>query len=81
MTYKGNVKVYLGYDGIAEGDKKALATSSYNLTEPDADHKFTDNDTEKLNVELTATGIAELASLYPDMAKKGQIVCNRRYCD
>ena len=70
LTYKGNVKVYLGYDGIAEGDKKALATSSYNLAEPDADHKFTDNDTQKLNVELTETGIKELASLYPDMAKK-----------
>ena len=42
LTYKGNVKVYLGYDGIADSDKKELTLDTdYTLTQPAADTKFT----------------------------------------
>ena len=42
LTYKGNVKVYLGYDGIADGDKVALTENTdYTLKQPAVDTKFT----------------------------------------
>ena len=53
LTYKGNVKVYLGYDGIADSDKKELTLNTdYTLTQPQVDTKFTTNVPEG-NTEIT----------------------------
>lgn len=77
LTYKGNVEVYLGYDGIEEGKKVKLeAPTDYTLVQPQVDKKFstevpadltqtiTAPNGEEFSVTLTATGIKKLADNY-----------------
>lgn len=77
LTYKGNVEVYLGYDGIEEGKKVKLeAPTDYTLVQPQVDKKFstevpadltqtiTAPNGEEFSVTLTAAGIKKLADNY-----------------
>ena len=77
LTYKGNVKVYFGYDNIADGDKVTLEEGKdYTLTQPAVDKKFTTPipadlksaqtapDDEKFELSLTEAGIKKLADNY-----------------
>lgn len=77
LTYKGNVEVYMGYDGIEEGKKVKLeAPTDYTLVQPQVDKKFsteipadltqtiTAPNGEEFSVTLTAAGIKKLADNY-----------------
>lgn len=77
LTYKGNVEVYMGYDGIEEGKKVKLeAPADYTLVQPQVDKKFsteipadltqtiTAPNGEEFSVTLTAAGIKKLADNY-----------------
>ncbi len=77
LTYKGNVEVYFGYDGIEEGKKVKLeAPTDYTLVQPQVDKKFstevpadltqtiTAPNGEEFSVTLTAAGIKKLADNY-----------------
>lgn len=77
LTYKGNVEVYLGYDGIEEGKKVKLeAPTDYTLVQPQVGKKFstevpadltqtiTAPNGEEFSVTLTAAGIKKLADNY-----------------
>lgn len=77
LTYKGNVEVYLGYDGIEKGKKVKLeAPTDYTLVQPQVDKKFstevpadltqtiTAPNGEEFSVTLTAAGIKKLADNY-----------------
>lgn len=82
LTYKGNVEVYLGYDGIEEGKKVKLeAPTDYTLVQPQVDTKFTKEAPadlketvtaptgEEFSVTLTAAGIKKLADNYKTVKK------------
>lgn len=72
LTYKGNVKVYLGYDGITAGKVSLTEGTDYTIVQPSVDKKFTkeiDSTTdvpadEKFSITLTADGIKKLAVNY-----------------
>lgn len=72
LTYKGNVKVYLGYDGITQGKVSLTEGTDYTIVQPSVDKKFTkeiDSTTdvpadEKFSITLTADGIKKLAANY-----------------
>lgn len=72
LTYKGNVKVYLGYDGITQGKVSLTEGTDYTIVQPAVDKKFTkeiDSTTdvpadEKFSITLTADGIKKLAVNY-----------------
>lgn len=84
LTYKGNVKVYMGYDGAQDAHKVELQKGvDYNLVEPAADTKFTteqpdpwDNEKQftapagqEFSVTLTEAGLKKLADNYQDVKK------------
>lgn len=76
LTYKGDVSVYMGYDGGAT-KVNLTAGTDYTLTQPAVDYQFktpipadikadvtpTDN-SDLIQVKLTAEGIAKLAANY-----------------
>lgn len=72
LTYKGNVSVYLGYDGITQGKVSLTEGTDYTIVQPSVDKKFTkeiDSTTdvpadEKFSITLTADGIKKLAVNY-----------------
>lgn len=79
LTYKGNVKVYMGYDGAQDAQKVELEKGvDYNLVEPAADTKFTTVEPNPLDattvltapagqefsVTLTEAGLKKLADNY-----------------
>lgn len=72
LTYKGNVEVYLGYDGIETGKVSLTKGTDYTLVQPAVNKKFTkeiDSTTdvpadEKFSITLTADGIKKLAVNY-----------------
>ena len=74
LTYKGNVKVYLGYDGITAGKVSLTEGTDYTIVQPAVDKHFTKeidsttegpaNAEEKFSITLTAAGIKKLADNY-----------------
>ncbi|WP_138159985.1 SpaH/EbpB family LPXTG-anchored major pilin [Peptoniphilus catoniae] len=84
LTYKGNVKVYLGYDGITSGEVSLTGGTDYTIVQPAVDKHFTkeiDSTTEvpadeKFSITLTEAGIKKLAANYQTVkdAAKGKEV-------
>ena len=81
LTYKGNVSVYMGYDG-AETKVDLTKGDDYTLTEPAVGTKFSTpapadltkditptNASDKFQVKLTAAGIAKLAENFETVKK------------
>ena len=74
LTYKGNVEVYLGYDGIETGKVSLTKGTDYTLVQPAVNKKFTKeidsttegpaNAEEKFSITLTEAGIKKLAANY-----------------
>lgn len=72
LTYKGNVEVYLGYDGITTGKVTLDKNTDYTIVQPAVDKKFTKEigsttevpADEKFSITLTADGIKKLAVNY-----------------
>lgn len=84
LTYKGNVKVYMGFDGAEDAKKVTLEKGvDYNLVEPALDTKFTTEEPNPLDantvltaaagqefsITLTEAGIQKLADNYQDVKK------------
>ena len=81
LTYKGNVEVYLGYDGITQGKVSLTVGTDYTLVQPQVDTKFTKEAPadlketvtaptgEEFSVTLTAAGIKKLADNYQTVKK------------
>ena len=72
LTYKGNVEVYLGYDGITQGKVTLEENKDYTIVQPAVDKKFTKEigsttevpAEEKFSITLTEAGIQKLAANY-----------------
>lgn len=72
LTYKGNVEVYLGYDGITQGKVTLDENTDYTIVQPAVDKKFTKEigsttevpTDEKFSITLTEAGIQKLAANY-----------------
>ena len=72
LTYKGNVEVYLGYDGITTGKVTLDENTDYTIVQPAVDKKFTKEigsttevpADEKFSITLTEAGIQKLAANY-----------------
>lgn len=72
LTYKGNVEVYLGYDGITTGKVTLDKNTDYTIVQPAVDKKFTKEigsttevpADEKFSITLTEAGIQKLAANY-----------------
>lgn len=84
LTYKGNVKVYMGFDGAEDAKKVTLEKGvDYNIVEPALDTKFTTEEPNPLDantvltaaagqefsITLTEAGIQKLADNYQDVKK------------
>lgn len=84
LTYKGNVKVYMGFDGAEDAKKVTLKKGvDYNIVEPALDTKFTTEEPNPLDantvltaaagqefsITLTEAGIQKLADNYQDVKK------------